>query len=265
MPDKLNLLRKSPISLSFGEGIKGEVNKKRTYARGLFSHRSYEPELLDAPGIPKELLFQNLQELDFINRTLGGHAITLSGIEKLVTDKNKKYHIVDIGCGGGDTMKSIADWAKARGFQVKMTGVDMNADAIDFMNDACKSYPEINGVVSDYREFLKTNMDVDIVHCSLFCHHLKDDELIELFTYLKRYASTGFVINDLQRHWLAYYSIYYLTRLFNGSALVKNDASLSVLRGFKEKELNVLLEKSGVTNYSTNWKWAFRYLIISKT
>ena len=77
-----------------------------------FSHRSYEPELLDAPNIPKELLFKNLRELDVVNRLLGGHAITLAGIKKLVTDKNKTYRIVDVGCGGGDAMKHIALWAK---------------------------------------------------------------------------------------------------------------------------------------------------------
>lgn len=233
--------------------------------RNKFIHRSEEAELLDAPGISKELLFQNLKELDFINRTLGGFAITLSGIKKLVTDKAKLYHIVDIGCGGGDSMKNIADWAQENGFKVKLTGVDMNADAIDYVNNSCKTYPEINGVVSDYRGFLKTNNQVDIAHCSLFCHHLKDNELVELFGYLKQYATVGFIINDLQRHWLAYYSIHFLTRLLNGSTLVKNDAPLSVLRGFKEGELNSILEKSGVKKYSTKWKWAFRYLIISKT
>lgn len=226
-----------------------------------FTHRSYESELLDAPGIPKELLFQNLRELDFINRTLGGHAITLAGIKQLLTDKNKRYHIVDIGCGGGDSMKYIADWARSNGYKIKLTGIDKNADAIEYMKDHCKAYPEISGAVSDYRSFLKNNTMADVIHCSLFCHHLTDDELIELFIYLKQYTTTGFVINDLQRHWFAYTGIKYLTRLLNGSTLVKNDAPLSVLRGFRKQELNNLLENARVKNTSIQWKWAFRYLV----
>ncbi|MBA3706665.1 MAG: methyltransferase domain-containing protein, partial [Bacteroidetes bacterium] len=193
---------------------------------------------------------------------LGGHAITLSGIKKLITDKNKVYHIVDIGCGGGDAMKRIADWANQKGYKVKLTGVDMNSDAIEYMNDSCEYYSEINGVVSDYRIFLKENNTIDIVHCSLFCHHLNDDELVELLDHLKKYSKIGFVINDLQRHWFAYYSIKWLTRLLNGSSLVKNDAPLSVLRGFKKQELNYLFEKAGVENVSIKWKWAFRYLVV---
>ncbi len=208
---------------------------------GKFSHRSYEPELLDAPNIPKELLFKNLRELDVVNRLLGGHAITLAGIKKLVVDKAKAYRIVDIGCGGGDAMKQIAKWANTNQFVVELIGVDMNADAIQFMKEECKEFSNITGIVSDYRDYLKSNTDVDIVHCSLFCHHLKDDELIELFQYMNQYAKVGFIINDLQRHWFAYYSIKFLTRILNGSALIKNDAPLSVLRGFRKEELNELL------------------------
>ena len=227
-----------------------------------FSNRSYESELLDAPDIAAELLFQNLKELDFINKTLGGHAVSLAGIKKLITNKNKLYHIVDIGCGGGDAMKSIADWAKQNNYQVKLTGVDFNGDAIDYVNKNCKNYLEINGVKSDYREFLKSNDTIDIIHCSLFCHHIKDEKLIELFMFLKQYAKTGFVINDLHRHWFAYYSIKFLTRLLNGSALVRNDAPLSVLRGFKNEELQILLDQAQVKNTRVSWRWAFRYLII---
>jgi len=227
-----------------------------------FKHRSYEPELLDAPNIPKDLLFENLKELDFINRTLGGHSISLNGIRKLVTDKSRLYHIADLGCGSGDAMQVIADWAVKEGFKVRLTGVDMNPDAIDYMNEYCKDYPEISGVTSDYRDFLQTGISIDIIHCSLFCHHLKDDELSELFSYFKEYTKTGFVINDLHRHWLAYYGVYLITHLLNGTALSKNDGPISVLRAFKADEIHALLHKAEIFNYSVSWKWAFRYLVV---
>ena len=75
-------------------------------------------------------------------------------------------------------------------------------------------------------------------------------------------AEKGFFIADLHRHPLAYYSIKWLTGLFSKSYLVKNDAPLSVLRGFSRKEWESLLTKAGIKNYSIRWKWAFRWLII---
>jgi SAM-dependent methyltransferase len=227
-----------------------------------FSNRSYEAELLDAPDIPRELLFQNLRELDVVNRMLGGHAITLAGIKKLVNDKTKTYVIADIGCGGGDALLAIAKWAKKKAYRVKLIGVDMNADAIAYMDEQCKAYPEISSVVSSYEVFLQTYLTIDIIHCSLFCHHLADQQLIELVEQIGQRAKIGFIINDLQRHWFAYYSIKFLTRLLNGSALVKNDAPLSVLRGFRKKELGHILQKGKAGDAIIKWRWAFRYLVI---
>jgi len=229
-----------------------------------FKYRSYKTELLDLPNIPKEILYTNLYELDLLNRTFGGHSITLQGIKQLVTDKNQTYHIVDLGCGSGDALKYIANWAKSNNFKVHLTGVDKNINAINYLNEHCKDYPNIVGVVSDYHDFLKMANTIDIIHCSLFCHHLKDDELLELLSIMKRNARRGFIINDLHRNWFAYYSVRYLTRLFNGSSLSKNDGPISVLRAFTSKELNSLLQKAQITNYTINWKWAFRYLVVGK-
>jgi hypothetical protein len=79
---------------------------------------------------------------------------------------------------------------------------------------------------------------------------------------LKQNSKIGFVINDLQRNWLAYYGVQMITHLLNGSALSKSDGPVSILRAFKLKELKTLLQKAQIKNYSINWKWAFRYLVI---
>ncbi len=105
----------------------------------------------------------------------------------------------------------------------------------------------------------------DIIFCSLFCHHFKEDELIEMFRWMSGNSVLGFFINDLHRHLFAYYSIRILTSLFSKSYLVKNDAPLSVLRGFKKKELSVLLDKAGISNYTIRWRWAFRWLVIIRS
>jgi SAM-dependent methyltransferase len=230
-----------------------------------FKHRSNEKELLDETNIQQDLLFKNLRELDILNRTTGGHAISLKGLKKLVTDHSKTYHIVDLGCGSGDSLRTIADWARENNFNVKLTGVDMNADIIEYLRNHCSAYPEITGINAYYQHFLDGNTPIDIVHCSLFCHHLNEDELIKLFTYFSEKVTTGFVINDLQRNWLAYYSAWLFTRLLNGTRLAKNDGPISVLRAFKISELKILLEKANIKNYIIQKNRFFRILIVGKT
>ena len=79
---------------------------------------------------------------------------------------------------------------------------------------------------------------------------------------MKTNTRKGFFINDLHRHWLAYYSIQIITSIFSGSYLVKNDAPLSVARGFKKKEWATMIAAAGIANCSIQWKWAFRHLIV---
>ena len=229
-----------------------------------FTNRSDKNELLDALNILPDLLRKNLKELDFLNRTTGGHAISLRGIKQLINDRNKLYTIADLGCGSGDMLKVIADWARLNNFHVKLTGVDKNPDAIEYLKIHCIGYPEINGIALDYQEYCNKEI-IDIVHCSLFCHHLNDDELLKLFIYFRKNIKTGFIINDLQRYWLPYYSAWLFTRLFNGSELSKNDGPISVLRAFKSSELIDLLAKAGIKNYSVSKGRSFRFLIVGKT
>ena len=91
--------------------------------------------------------------------------------------------------------------------------------------------------------------------------HFKEDELVDMLQWMKENAAKGFFINDLQRHPLAYHSIKWITKLFSKSYLVKNDAPLSVARGFTKKEWKQLLEWACIDDYSLQWKWAFRYLV----
>jgi hypothetical protein len=46
--------------------------------------------------------------------------------------------------------------------------------------------------------------------------------------------------------------------------LVKNDAPISVERGFKKKEWVQLSQQAGIEDVLIQWEWAFRYLIVYK-
>ncbi len=228
-----------------------------------FTHRSTELELLDGENIPTQALYQNLKELAFINTYLGGFQITIQGIASFITDKNKLYHLVDIGCGGGDNMLAIARWAKKNKYQVKLTGVDLKEDAIAYAKENCKAFPNIEFLITDYKK-AQFNTQVDLIVSSLFCHHLTHSQVLECLGWMQKTAKMGFIINDLQRNKIAYYSIKFLTALFSKSYLVKNDAAVSVSRGFKKNEFQKLMQEAGLTQTTIEWKWAFRYLVIAK-
>ena len=227
-----------------------------------FSKRSFQNELLDRDDIPFADLERNLVELDFINTWLGGHALTILGLAQLMSDKSKTYTILDVGSGGGDTLRYVARWATKKNLKTNLIGLDYKNEAISLAQNSSKAFPNISFVQSDYRDLPTLEVKPDIIISSLFCHHLNDEELVDYLRLISQNAEIGFVINDLHRNHLAYYSIKWLTKLFSKSYLVKNDAPLSVWRGFSREDWLSYFKKAGIKNHQLKWKWAFRWLIV---
>ncbi|HSZ72849.1 MAG TPA: methyltransferase domain-containing protein, partial [Cytophagaceae bacterium] len=144
---------------------------------------------------------------------------------------------------------------------VGFTGVDANPFIVTYAKHHCSASSNIQFVCSNIltAPFPGT---YDIVHASLFLHHFTEEELVHLLIQLKQHTQEAIIINDLHRHPLAYYSIKLLTRLFSKSYLVKNDAALSVAKGFKKKEWEEILRRAGFKHYHIKWVWAFRHQLI---
>lgn len=225
----------------------------------MFRRRSEKKELLDNEDIPRNDLITNLKELDFINHWLGGYQISFAALKK-VLKKGQTYILVDIGSGGGDTLKRIGAWSKKSGHDIQLFGVDIKPVCIEYATQNVEAR-EIQFVCDDYRNVGNHIPKIDILHASLFCHHLQEIDLVELVRFAVNINSV-LIINDLERNPLAYFSIKWLTALFSNSYLVKNDAPLSVLRGFKRKEWRHILTQAGAKKYTIINKWAFRHEVI---
>lgn len=232
---------------------------------GKLNTRSYEPELLDGDNIPFEDIRMNMAELNTVNSLLGGHAITLTGIRSLLpkVPRGKTIHIAEIGCGGGDNLQAIYAWGLKAGLRLRFTGIDIKETCTLY---ARKQYPSLPAqwICSDYKLVDFGGDKPDILFNSLFCHHFDENGIHDILRWMSLNSIHGFFINDLQRNALAYQLIKLITKIFSNSYLVKHDAPLSVARGFHQTEWETLLARAGIRDYTIQWKWAFRYLIICR-
>ena len=224
-----------------------------------FKQRSLKKEILDRSDIPFQDIERNLKELEWINSHLGGHSITINGLKNLIGDR-KIISVCEIGCGGGDNLNAIERYCKKNNVDVSFTAIDINKDCIAYAKANVISQ-KVDFIVSDYSAVHFRTAKPDIIFSSLFCHHFTDDQLVQMLAWMNENASVGFFINDLHRHPLAYYFIRISSEIFSRSYLVKNDAPLSVLRGFRKIEWEQLVIKAGLKNASVKWRWAFRYLV----
>jgi len=225
-----------------------------------FNQRSTESEMMDDFNLGHEVINPIMDELEVVNKLLGGYSVFFDALNKL--DIKNGLTISDWGCGGGDSLRVLADWARKKNLKLKFVGVDATASAIEYARQKALAYPEISFIHADVLSEDLHATQFDIVISSLFTHHFENESWIQLIQKMLDCSTYAVIINDLHRHWFAYHSIGLLTQLFSKSPMVKHDSKLSVLRGFTESEISDLLSKAGIANYCLKWKWAFRWQLI---
>ena len=228
------------------------------------SHRSSEMEIMDDFTMEGALFRDTLDKLEIINRFLGGNSVTINGLKNLLKNqsKNKTITIVDLGCGNGDILRDVAKFGRKNNYSFNLIGIDANLAAIEYAKELSKEYSELSFKTIDILSEDFKKQSYDVVLCTLFLHHFKNEELISFLKTTTNKATIGVVVNDLHRHKLAYY-LFKLIGFFIKNKMVRQDGLTSVLRACKREDLENIAKEIKV-HFSIQWKWAFRYLWILK-
>jgi 2-polyprenyl-3-methyl-5-hydroxy-6-metoxy-1,4-benzoquinol methylase len=224
-----------------------------------FSKRTTGLEIMDDFNLDAAEIDPLLSGLEKVNQYLGGYKVVFSALKEVSVKNN--FHISDWGCGGGDVLRAIAKKAQKQNLQLQFTGIDATPAAINFARRKNTS-PKIHFILADVLAEEIAALKFDIVLSTLFTHHFEDEAWVSLVKKMMDCSRHAVIIDDLHRHWLAYYAIKFITRIVTRSRLARYDGPLSVLKGFKRKELENLLQQAGIKNYNIRWMWAFRWQII---
>lgn len=229
-------------------------------------HRTIQDEIMDDFDLEGEDLRDALDQIAKINRLLGGNQVTIDGVRSLIShvDRSKELVIVDLGCGNGDMLRKVADFALKNNFSCKLIGIDANAFTIAYAQSLSEEYPSISYEVMDIFSEEFTALQYDIALCTLTLHHFTDEDILILLEKVSRNAQLGVVINDLHRSKLAYRLFQMICIVFRLNDMSREDGLVSILRGFKRSELEYFGQKLNTKN-NIRWKWAFRFQWIIST
>ncbi|NLU90927.1 methyltransferase domain-containing protein [Chitinophaga sp. Ak27] len=224
-------------------------------------HRSQAPEIMDDFNMEGALLKETLRKIAQINRLLGGNRITRNGVSALIKSipAHQRITILDVGCGNGDMLRELADYARKNNRSFQLAGIDANPATIAYARELSASWPDIQYHCQDMMDPAFQQQQYDIILCTLTLHHFKEEEICRLMNIFRQQAKVGIVINDLHRSALAYRLFQLVCVVFNLNRMVRYDGQVSILRGFKKKELHQLSAVLNIGRYSLQWKWAFRY------
>ena len=230
-----------------------------------FTQRSTEIEIMDTySGTTKELDII-LQDINRVNRMLGGFNITLNAVFKLLTLEDKKsYTILDMGCAEGTMLRKLALEARKRNIPLTLIGVDLNKQGLELATYYSKEYPEITYLEADILTADFSLYTIDVVMTTLTLHHFTDEGVVQFVNQFNSLASLGVVINDLERNPVAYYLFKAFSFFFIRTDIAKKDGLLSIRRAFKKNDLMGYAAQVKKASHQIVWKWAFRYVWVLK-
>jgi ubiquinone/menaquinone biosynthesis C-methylase UbiE len=124
-----------------------------------------------------------------------------------------------------------------------------------------EGFDEIVSVSGDALELPFADAQFDYVICSLFTHHLLDQQVVKVLREMRRVAKRRIFVIDLHRHPVAYFLYTTLGKIVLHNRLVRHDGALSIMRGFKSDELLELAQRAGLRDVWVERHFPYRLVL----
>jgi len=219
-------------------------------------------ELMDQEDLSKAELAQALSGLARLNLISLAARQIWNQIKKILPDKDlKNISILDLACGGGDTLFSLEKFAEREGIAFNGLGLDINKLTVGIARDtAVANGSKVNFKIHDaVKDAVPEGYDVII--CSLFLHHLSRENVVSVLENIYNKARVAIVISDLRRTQFAYFAALVTTRMLSRSRIVHVDGPLSIRAAFNEEEIEVLAEEANLKNFHVFPVVGCRYIL----
>ncbi|MCG2461307.1 methyltransferase domain-containing protein [Flavobacteriaceae bacterium F89] len=227
------------------------------------SIRSREPELMDDPTMDLSTLGTVFRDINLVNRLFNGTRITINAVDDLVKEHPKdSYTIIDMGCGDGNMLRQVALHFRKSKIKGQFIGIDLNENALAMGRKLSNQFPEISFLKQNILALDPSELDCDILLCTLTMHHFRDHQIPDFLGKFVQLSHLGVIINDLQRSRSSYYLFKAFRGIFLRTKIAKHDGLVSIKSGFSRAELEQFSRSMPQINHRIHWKWAFRYLWI---
>ena len=226
--------------------------------------RIYEEEKLDAGEGTDTDVAHSLSDLRRINRFLGGRRVILRALAQCLDDPGSQdVSLLDVGTGSADIPMAVAADCDRRGLESFIAAVDISERNLRVSRSRLNVSTDINLVQADSLRLPFATHSFDFVTASLFLHHFRDEDVVRLLADFARIAKRAVIVNDLVRNLVPYYFTRISGPLLAWSFLTRNDAPVSVLRGFTTDEMKDLARRAGLSNVQMRRSFPYRLSLVA--
>lgn len=229
-----------------------------------FAARSLETELMDGDDVALDDFAACMADLATVNTVTLARGPTLSWVRRVTRGlaPGQAFSLLDVGYGYGDMLRAIGAQAARRGLKPNLVGIDLNPRSEPAARAATQPPMSIDFRTGDLYG-PGAVPPVDYVISSIVTHHMSDDEIVRFLKWMDANASKGWFINDLHRHWLAFYGFKAIAAVAGWHRFVGHDGPVSVARAFVRSDWVRLLARAGIPaeGLTLGWKFPFRICV----
>ena len=248
----------------FFEKRKGNAVKIPAFGYLDFSHRSDELEIMDDPASAEDSLRTTLRQFSFINRFFSRTRTLFCRyiFPDILKTGLRQVTILDVGAGGGDFARWCVSFLKRRGIVPRVICLDSDARAIDYLRDACATFPEIKIDHASFFDLDKPDDSIDYVLSTHVLHHVSDAQIPGFLRLAYSIARRGVLIVDLERRLAAYRAFSVFSALFFRKGFTRYDGLLSIRKGFSSEDVRGYIDAAGLNGHVKVRTSALWHLVI---
>lgn len=220
-----------------------------------FVRRSKQAEYFDLPGRPEPEMLEEFRDLDRLNRYFLFSRPFEEMLPRLLgNDRCARLDVLDVGAGTGLLGAKLSAWARKRGWDWRFTNLDANPLVL-------KTGQTPPPVIGSALALPFPDNSFDLVVASQMTHHLLDEEVVQHLREAWRVTRGALFISDLHRNIGLFVMLSLLPHFMGVSRSVKQDALISVKRGFHLAELRELAHQAGLPDAKISLYYGTRILL----
>lgn len=204
---------------------------------------------MDLPECDPKRLLATVRQFRLINRLFSRSLALLEEtlVQPLLQSGLRDCSFLEPGAGGCDVPLRLVARCRRLGIRIRVTCLERDPRIVAFARERCRGVPEIR--VEEGDALSPGVLDGhDFVFANNFLHHLPEPEIITFLTSLAAARPRGFLINDLHRSLPAWLGYALFSSLFLHRSFARYDGLLSIRRGFRRSELEMLVRQSGLAD-----------------
>jgi len=207
-----------------------------------FRRRSTQAEYFDLPNRQESETIAAFRDLDRLNLAFRFELPFQMTLPRwLGPARCERLELLDLGAGTGLLGKRLSEWASRREWCWRFTNLDTNPLALKLGNAP-------RSITGSALALPFADGSFDVVIASQMTHHLTDEEVVLHLREAWRVTRDALFVCDLHRNAGLYVMLWLSTRLMRICPPVREDALVSVKRGFRFRESRALAAKAQLTN-----------------